>query len=272
MRQANTQRRTATGAAHFGAPMFGARGPLLAPEGDGSSGGGPTSTTITGTSGDASSANTNGSSGTAPAGGGGEKLLTQEQVNTLVAQARREGRESAARQTGGNNGGGGSGGAAPAAAAAAAPAPMTPESVQQIMQRERAFTRAISSTQISPTQLARMERAFAADNPPDVNAWASSYLADMGIAAPSNTSNSNGTTTAGSTSPAQHGMGAAAPTAPGTATPTTQGGVVDIWNLSVAQLEELGPEGIRREHEKILAQANRMSGAPPIPRVGGQKR
>jgi hypothetical protein len=63
------------------------------------------------------------------------------------------------------------------------------------------------------------------------------------------------------------GQGPAAPTAPGMG-PGAGGmpaGMVDIWNLSVAQIEELGPEGIREAHERILDHANKRGGAPRVP-------
>jgi hypothetical protein len=62
--------------------------------------------------------------------------------------------------------------------------------------------------------------------------------------------------------------GAAAPTAPsGPVNPITSGGVVDIFNLSVAQLDQIGPAGLRAEYEKIVAVGNARAGAPPVPKV-----
>lgn len=250
------------GAAHIRHWMFGARGPLLAPEdggnGAGGSGGGTSGTTTTTTT-------TEGTPGTAPAGAGGEKLLTQAQVNALVAQARREGRESATQQTTQQT-------TTPPPKATTAPAgeaqPMTAEAVQQLMQRERAFTRATATAGLTEKQLARMEEAFNVAKPADVAAWSSTYLEDMGFAKPGTQQQSqNGSTQAGSTTTSA----AAATTVPGRVEPGTNGGLVDIWNLSGDQIEQLGPQGIREEHEKILAHANKRSGAPPVPRVMQRK-
>jgi hypothetical protein len=43
-------------------------------------------------------------------------------------------------------------------------------------------------------------------------------------------------------------------------------GAINIWNLSNDQIEQLGPHGLRAEHEKILAHARGRSGAPPMPK------
>lgn len=262
--KSDTKNHRSYGAAHgaaFGrSMMFGSRGPLLSPEdgnGAGATGGETTSTSTT---------TTTGTPGTAPAGAGGEKLLTQAQVNALVAQARREGRESAAQQTPPPQTTTQPKATTPPAGEAQ---PMTAEAVQQLMQRERAFTRATATAGLSEKQLARMEAAFNAEKPADVAAWSAGYLEDMGFAKPSTTQTTtqttNGSTQTGQTPPA------AAPMIPGASATGTAGGLTDIWNLSADQIEQLGPEGIRAEHEKILAHANKRSGAPPVPRVMQRK-
>jgi hypothetical protein len=47
--------------------------------------------------------------------------------------------------------------------------------------------------------------------------------------------------------------------------PITSGAIVDIWKLSPAQLDQLGPSGVRREYERHLAEGARRSGAPRVP-------
>jgi hypothetical protein len=63
--------------------------------------------------------------------------------------------------------------------------------------------------------------------------------------------------------------GAAAPTAPsGPVNPMTSGGgMLDIFNLSTEQLDQLGPQGLRGEYEKILAVGAQRAGAPPVHRA-----
>lgn len=48
---------------------------------------------------------------------------------------------------------------------------------------------------------------------------------------------------------------------------STDGGIVNIFEMEVDQLEQLGPHGVREEFEKIVADASRRSGAPPLPQV-----
>ena len=58
---------------------------------------------------------------------------------------------------------------------------------------------------------------------------------------------------------------AAAPSAPSKVDPLTNAGLVDIWNLSDAQMMQLGPAGMRDHYEKILSHAQSASGAPRRP-------
>jgi hypothetical protein len=66
--------------------------------------------------------------------------------------------------------------------------------------------------------------------------------------------------------------GAAAPSAPsGPVNGNNHGGVPDLWSLSVAQIDAMGPAGVRAEYEKIMAVGNARAGAPPRPRVAQRK-
>lgn len=42
-------------------------------------------------------------------------------------------------------------------------------------------------------------------------------------------------------------------------------GLTDIFNLSIDQIDALGPEGLRAEHEKIIDRAHRSGGRPRVP-------
>lgn len=268
-------RQRGVGAAHIGYWMPGLRAPLLAPEGagggggapaGGTGGGSPDTTTPTQTPAQPGGAPTT-PAGTAPAGN--EQLLPQSRVNELVGRARQEGRESALReqQQGQQPRAGGNAGGEPSKAS-----PLTEQDVVNLFARERAFTLASTGTyQITPSQLTRMEEAYRAARPADVGAWSKAYAEDMGFksiagapAAGGATTNTNNSSTpnAGTQQPP-----ASAPLSPSRVDPVTAGGLVDIWNLSLEQVNQLGPDGIRAEHEKILAAANRKSGAPPLPKV-----
>jgi hypothetical protein len=63
---------------------------------------------------------------------------------------------------------------------------------------------------------------------------------------------------------------AAAPTAPSLDNLPTMGGLVDYFNLSVEQIDALGPEGIREMHERAIKVGNR--GAPPRPQTPNSRR
>ncbi len=67
--------------------------------------------------------------------------------------------------------------------------------------------------------------------------------------------------------PATETKPAAAPNTPGRVDPLTAGGLVDIFNLDAAQLDQLGPQGLRTHFEKLLTAGNRANGAPQRPTV-----
>jgi hypothetical protein len=88
----------------------------------------------------------------------------------------------------------------------------------------------------------------------------------LGLKSPQQSATPNGTTV----DPAK--SGAAAPSAPsGPVNGNNHGGVPDLWSLSVAQIDAMGPAGVRAEYEKIMAVGNARAGAPPRPRVAQRK-
>jgi hypothetical protein len=189
------------------------------------------------------------------------KLFTQDEVSRIAANARAEGRaekqqattqrettKTAATPSNGNS--------------------ITQADVQSLIARDRAFNRAVMTAQLTDGQARRMEAALAAENPADVAAWSATWIEDMGLMkqAPQQPATQNGTTV----DPAK--SGAAAPSAPsGSVNPANHGGVPDLWSLSVAQIDAMGPAGVRAEYEKIMAVGNARAGAPPRPRVAQRK-
>lgn len=264
-----TNLRRAIGAAHIGYSMFGARGPLLAPEGDGagagSGGGESTATTAT----TAASATT-GDPATAPGATASEKMLPQSQVNTLIANAKREAREATRRELEQQQ--------QQAAPKKEEPKPsgnassLSATDVQQIVARERAIERA--SVGLTPGRAARMEEACRAANPSDVAAWCKSYREDMGFdmtqpaqpVAPATPA-----AQAAPAAPAQPAPAAAPAASGGPVNPVTTGGIIDLFQLSHAQLQQLGPAGVRAELDKIRNLHHQQSGLARLPRVPERK-
>ncbi len=58
------------------------------------------------------------------------------------------------------------------------------DDVQQLIARERAFTRAAATAKLTDAQFGRMERAWQADKPDDSSGWVRDYLADLGVQQP----------------------------------------------------------------------------------------
>lgn len=139
----------------------------------------------------------------APAQGGSVATVPLDQVQTMidnaVAQAKHgifadlrrtgslKGKAGARARASGN--GGGSNPQPGSAGAGAAP----DVDVNALVQRATAFERFAVQHSLTDAQRKRMDAALRAENPTDVDAWAKSYLEDMGIAkpAPNNQSNQN---------------------------------------------------------------------------------
>jgi hypothetical protein len=61
---------------------------------------------------------------------------------------------------------------------------------------------------------------------------------------------------------------ASAPNAPGRVDPLTAGGQVNIFNLTDSEINQLGPQGLRKHFETLLEAGNRANGAPQRPTPG----
>jgi hypothetical protein len=59
------------------------------------------------------------------------------------------------------------------------PPALTADAVERMLERERVFTRVATQHGLDDAQLTRMQKALRSDNPDDVGAWTTSYLADM---------------------------------------------------------------------------------------------
>jgi hypothetical protein len=164
--------------------------------------------------------------------------------------------------------------AAPATpAAAATPEPsMSATEVQQLIARDRAFTRVTATAGLTDRQIERMESALRAENPTDVSQWSRDYLADMKLGQPATATTAPPPATATPIAPvATTPAPAAAPSAPSAHALPTANGVVDLFNLTHPQLGALGPQGVRENLEKLWGIGNQASGAPTRPKPPSQR-
>ncbi len=65
---------------------------------------------------------------------------------------------------------------------------------------------------------------------------------------------------------------AAAPIAPARVDGTTNAGMQDVFQLSIAQMEQLGPAGMRAIFEQATSMGRQLSGAPMRPKLPTQQR
>jgi hypothetical protein len=253
-----TSIRTGTGAAHIGYAMFGARGPLLAPEGEGGGAAGTTTTTTTdGAAGGAAAA----------AGAGGttaktEKTFTQGELDEIVKDRLAKERASQSKQT--------------------AAKVTTTDDGEKLTMRElkaqmdaqearRSFDRRADKLGLSEDVADDLFSLSQIQKPEDLGAWLAkkSSLYGSGATQGAQAAGAKSTTTQnGTTTETTAKIAAAAPGgAPAKVDTPTAGGLVDIWNLSLDQIVAMGPQGVRAAHEKNLAVGRQSSGAPPVPGV-----
>lgn len=254
MKQSNTK--SGPGAAHIGFSMFGARGPLREEEGSGGSSPAPVAPTPAAP----------GEPAPAP-GAPAEKLLPQSQVSTLIAEAKRETeaktRARVLQEIEASKA------PAPKPAATKSDGSMSAEDVQNLLARDRAFTRATAAAGLNDRQLTRMEAALKAENPPDVAAWSASYIEDLGLAKPVTPP------PAAPAAPQQASEAPKPPTAPSAPTspvsPTMQQGLVNLFALSEQQIAQLGPGGLREHFEAALSIGRQQAGVPQRPKAPARK-
>ncbi len=150
----------------------------------------------------------------------------------------------------------------------ASPAGISAADVKTMLERERVITRAATQHALNDAQLKRMNSALGADNPEDVSAWTSSYLTDMGLVKATAPVTQIAVTAA---TTAQALPVAAAPSALAHVDGLTQTGLPDLFNMSAAQIQSMGPASVRSAFEQVLTVGQQLNGAPPRPRIAARK-
>jgi hypothetical protein len=109
-------------------------------------------------------------------------------------------------------------------------------------------------------------------NPSDVSIWWKETIEPLKLGKPpAPPAVQPAAPAASATSATEAPKPAAAPAAPSAHTLPTANGVVDLFNLTPAQLQSLGPQGVRDNLEKLWAIGNQMSGAPARPKPPSQR-
>ena len=137
-----------------------------------------------------------------------------------------------------------------------------------MIQRHGTFVRAVTSAGLNEGQQRLMERAMQAENPQDVATWCKEYIETMGLGKPTEPTVTTTTNSPNNPAPATTPQTPpAAPTAPTTTALPTSSGLVDYFSLSIDQINQLGPAGLRDLHERALRVGQQLAGAPPRPKV-----
>jgi hypothetical protein len=130
------------------------------------------------------------------------------------------------------------------------------------LRTQMAFNEAASEHAIPKAARKDMLDLYRAQKPTDDAEWFASKVASFGLKGNAVTQPNTPVPKDTATPPA-----AAADRAPSKVDPLTSGGLVDIWNLSPAQIDQLGPSVLREHFEKALNVGNQRMGAPPKPRI-----
>lgn len=194
----------------------------------------------------------------------GERMFTQAEVNAIVGD--RLARQRAEQQP-----------QAPRAPAAAPePAKPTDVAAELAQMKQRAlFADHAADYSIPRDRRQDMYDLFAAQSPADPAAWFAQKAPIFGTSTPAQpaaTTTSSSITAPPASPPAPPAPPPAAPSAPAKVDHLASGGLVDIFKLTPAEIDSLGPTGIRELHERALTAAKQQSGAPPLPRQVQSKR
>lgn len=137
------------------------------------------------------------------------------------------------------------------------------------MKLRNAFDKRAAKYDLSDSASERLFKLYKAETPEDTSAWFDVTATEFGLKAPTVSNQTPGATSATSAPTLDHVKPpVAAPAAPTKVDPLTSAGVVDVFNLSEAQLHQLGPAGLRAEYEKILKVGQQQTGAPSRPKPG----
>lgn len=185
------------------------------------------------------------------------KTFTQEEVNQLVGRARDEGRQAALKKPGTT----GQEQRTEGQATTAQPSveELIQRSVQAALQQAGVdpFTQAAKAAGYSDAQVRLARAAADAAKPTDLSDWLAKWPAEVGLNIQPTSQAQPGTT----------------PGAPRVAAPRKvdnleqDGGFVDVFSLTDAQVEAMPIETIVGHFEKAKAAARAKTGAPPLPKA-----
>ncbi len=117
---------------------------------------------------------------------------------------------------------------------------------------------------LSPQQAERLLPSFMAAAPEDGTAWLAKELEVWGMKPPDGADGANGKADDGKTDDGKVDLKLPGGPGPGKVDQSAPG-LVDIFELSDEQIEQLGPSGLREHYEKVLKVADQRAGAPPLP-------
>ena len=193
---------------------------------------------------------------------GGEKTFTQDQVNAIVAdrlarERQQRGQQRTETTTKGTEG------------------KLTLEQVAQRQEQqtmENTFLRAVSRAglQLSERQERILLNQFHSDKPERPGEWLTEVAADFGLGkatAQTIAASSTATNTQTDEKKTAAAAAAASSTEPNKVNHLNSGALIDVSKLTRAEVDQLGPAGVRQQLERVISAGQERDGRPPIPAV-----
>ncbi len=193
------------------------------------------------------------------------KTFTQEQVNAFVQQRLAADRATRSKPE-----------PAPAAAQPTKPAPAADSDVRaelEEMKQRNAFDKRIAKYDVPDETSERLFKLYKVEKPEDPTAWTAETAKQFGLRSLTQpvTPTAIATATTATVAPTAANITGAAPNPGARVDGTTNAGIQDLFQLTPAKMDELGPVGMRKIFEEATTLGRQLSGAPTRPKLPTQR-
>ncbi len=134
------------------------------------------------------------------------------------------------------------------------------------MKLRNAFDKRMAKLDAPDATAERLFKLYRIENPEDPAAWFDVTAKEFGLKPPQITPPVSATAATSNVAPTAAPT-AAAPNAPARVDGTTNAGLVDLFSLTPAQIDQFGPSGLRKHFEEATSIGRQLSGAPTRPKL-----
>ncbi len=138
------------------------------------------------------------------------------------------------------------------------------------MKLRNAFDKRIGKFDVSDQTAERLFKLYKVENPEDPAAWIGETAKEFGLKSPAQPFTQAQVATA-TIAPTPAPQTAAAPNAPVRVDGITNAGIPDLFQLTPAAMDQMGPAGMRAIFEQATSLGRQLSGAPNRPKLPTQR-